>query len=159
MPLTDNGIDFTQAMTVCVHQDSTSITLKCVACGALLTYVFGSDPNELRAPCEHLVAPINVGSSSDPSPFSRSGDLGGSEIATGWFTDWRDAKTALEAAKMDHYEGLRDPITDDALSDEDVDAALALTIIGFDPNDRYPEWGNTSLREAYRAGWEDRDPS
>lgn len=43
------------------------------------------------------------------------------------------------------------------LSDEEVDNALALAIVGFDPHARYPEWGNSSLREAYRAGWEDRD--
>lgn len=41
--------------TVCVHQDATSITLACSECGALLTYVFGTDPNQLRPPCEHLV--------------------------------------------------------------------------------------------------------
>lgn len=50
-------------------------------------------------------------------------------------------------------------MSSDELSDDDVDAALALAIIGFDPNDRYPEWGNTSLREAYRAGWDDRNPT
>jgi hypothetical protein len=47
-------------------------------------------------------------------------------------------------------------MSDSELSDDEVDAALALAIAGFDPRDRYPEWGNASLREAYRAGWEDR---
>lgn len=42
------------------------------------------------------------------------------------------------------------------LSDDEVDAALAFAISGFDPCERYPDWGNSALREAYRAGWEDR---
>ena len=46
---------------------------------------------------------------------------------------------------------------DNELSDDDVDAALALAIVGFDRNDRYPEWSNSALRAASRAGWEDRD--
>lgn len=41
------------------------------------------------------------------------------------------------------------------MTDDEVDAALALSIFCYDPDDRYPEYGNTSMREAYRAGWED----
>jgi hypothetical protein len=42
-------------------------------------------------------------------------------------------------------------------SDTEVDADLMLEIFGFDPNERYPEWGNQALRDAYRAGWRARE--
>lgn len=45
---------------------------------------------------------------------------------------------------------------DQELSDDEVDAALALSVTGYDPRDTYPEWGNYGMRKAYRAGWEDR---
>jgi hypothetical protein len=38
-------------------------------------------------------------------------------------------------------------------SDAEIDADLMLEIFGFDPRDRYPEWGNDALRDAWRAGW------
>ena len=38
-------------------------------------------------------------------------------------------------------------------SDAEIDADLMLEIFGFDPMDRYPEWGNDALRDAYRRGW------
>lgn len=40
-------------------------------------------------------------------------------------------------------------------NDDEVDDALKLAVVGYDPDGRYPEYGNTSMREAYRAGWED----
>lgn len=40
-------------------------------------------------------------------------------------------------------------------SDDDIDRELMLVIPFYDPNERYPEYGVNSLREAYRAGWED----
>lgn len=38
---------------------------------------------------------------------------------------------------------------------DEIDAELSLAIMGYDPKDRYPEWPNSAMREAYRAGWED----
>lgn len=38
---------------------------------------------------------------------------------------------------------------------EEIDAELSMAIMGYDPRDKYPEWGNSAMREAYRAGWED----
>lgn len=43
----------------------------------------------------------------------------------------------------------------DTPSTEEIDAELSLAITGYDPNDKYPEWGNSSMREAYLAGWEE----
>ncbi|MCV7434850.1 hypothetical protein [Mycolicibacterium bacteremicum] len=40
-------------------------------------------------------------------------------------------------------------------SREEVDAELELAIMGYDRRDKYPEWGNAAMREAYRAGMED----
>ncbi|MDP7733664.1 hypothetical protein [Mycobacterium paragordonae] len=40
-------------------------------------------------------------------------------------------------------------------SKDEIDAELSLAIMGYDPKDKYPEWGNDAMREAYRAGWED----
>lgn len=37
--------------------------------------------------------------------------------------------------------------------DADIDASLALD--GFDASDRYPEYGHSALRAAYRSGWAD----
>ena len=37
--------------------------------------------------------------------------------------------------------------------DADIDASLALD--GFDASDRYPEYGHSALRAAYRLGWAD----
>ena len=39
-------------------------------------------------------------------------------------------------------------------TDEEIDFDLGCAILGYDPADKYPEWGNASMREAYRAGWE-----
>ncbi|WP_182840758.1 hypothetical protein [Mycobacteroides abscessus] len=39
--------------------------------------------------------------------------------------------------------------------DNEIDAELMCVIWGYDPNDKYPEWGNESMRKAYLAGWED----
>lgn len=41
------------------------------------------------------------------------------------------------------------------LSDDEIDQELMCVIFSYDPNERYPEYGRTSMREAYRAGWED----
>ncbi len=38
---------------------------------------------------------------------------------------------------------------------DEIDAELELAIMGYDRRDKYPEWSNASMREAYRAGWED----
>lgn len=44
-------------------------------------------------------------------------------------------------------------------SKDEIDGELELAIMGYDRNDKYPEWSNASMREAYRAGWEDgREP-
>ncbi|AGM28151.1 hypothetical protein MABM_17470 [Mycobacteroides abscessus] len=40
-------------------------------------------------------------------------------------------------------------------SDKEIDDELMLAIYGYDPNDKYPEWDNESMRKAYLAGWED----
>lgn len=40
-------------------------------------------------------------------------------------------------------------------SDDEIDTELALTIVGYDRSEQYPEWSNASMRVAYRAGWED----
>jgi hypothetical protein len=40
-------------------------------------------------------------------------------------------------------------------SDDEIDNELRLAIYGYDPDEHYPEYGHESLREAYRAGWED----
>lgn len=40
-------------------------------------------------------------------------------------------------------------------NDNEIDAELMLSIHGYDPNDKYPEWGNDAMRKAYLAGWED----
>lgn len=37
--------------------------------------------------------------------------------------------------------------------DADIDASL--TLDGFDASDRYPEYGHSALRAAYRSGWAD----
>lgn len=37
--------------------------------------------------------------------------------------------------------------------DADIDASL--TLDGFDASDRYPEYGHSALRAAYRLGWAD----
>lgn len=39
--------------------------------------------------------------------------------------------------------------------DNKIDAALYDAIIFYDPNDKYPEWSNAMMRQAYLAGWED----
>ncbi len=39
-----------------------------------------------------------------------------------------------------------------ATSDEEIDRDLML--YGFDPTDRYPEYGHNQMREAYQAGWD-----
>jgi len=36
-----------------------------------------------------------------------------------------------------------------------IDAELELAIACYDRKDKYPEWSNSAMREAYRAGWED----
>ncbi|QRZ10190.1 hypothetical protein [Mycolicibacterium austroafricanum] len=41
------------------------------------------------------------------------------------------------------------------LSDEQVDAELSAAIFCYDPRDKYPEWSNAQMRDAYRAGRED----
>jgi hypothetical protein len=41
------------------------------------------------------------------------------------------------------------------MTDDEVDAELKLAIFGYDPHEHYPEYGNTSMRKAYRAGRED----
>lgn len=41
------------------------------------------------------------------------------------------------------------------LSDEQVDAELSTAIFCYDPHDKYPEWSNAQMRDAYRAGRED----
>lgn len=41
------------------------------------------------------------------------------------------------------------------LTDAQVDAELSTAIPLYDPSDRYPEWSNGSMRDAYRAGRED----
>lgn len=43
----------------------------------------------------------------------------------------------------------------DTLDDDTIDAELELAIMGYDRRDKYPEWSNAAMREAYRAGWED----
>ncbi|AMS02627.1 hypothetical protein BJD55_gp139 [Gordonia phage Yvonnetastic] len=43
------------------------------------------------------------------------------------------------------------------LDDAEVDYGLSLAIPYFDPTDCYPEWSTDTLRDAYRAGWEDRE--
>lgn len=40
-------------------------------------------------------------------------------------------------------------------SDDEIDDELMLAIYGYDPNEKYPEWSNDSMRKAYLAGWED----
>lgn len=40
-------------------------------------------------------------------------------------------------------------------TDDEVDAELKLAIFGYDPDENYPDFGCASMREAYRAGWED----
>lgn len=45
--------------------------------------------------------------------------------------------------------------TADDISDADVDSALSLSIMFYDPNDKWPEWSNAMMRTAYRAGWDD----
>lgn len=40
-------------------------------------------------------------------------------------------------------------------ADDDIDDELTLAIYGYDRNEKYPEWSNEQLREAYRVGWED----
>jgi hypothetical protein len=45
-----------------------------------------------------------------------------------------------------------DAIEARATSDEGVDRYLML--YGFDPKDRYPEYGHNQMREAYQAGWD-----
>lgn len=42
-----------------------------------------------------------------------------------------------------------------APSREEIDSELSLAIMGYDPKDKWPEWSNSAMREAYRAGWED----
>lgn len=42
-----------------------------------------------------------------------------------------------------------------SLSDGDINVELSAAILGFDPSEKYPEWSNSSMREAYRAGYED----
>jgi len=41
------------------------------------------------------------------------------------------------------------------LSDEQVDAELSAAIFCYDPRDKYPEWSNAKMRDAYRAGRDD----
>ncbi len=48
----------------------------------------------------------------------------------------------------------RDPAIEPP-SDDEIDAELQLAVLGYDRTDKYPEWGNEGMREAYRAGWED----
>lgn len=40
-------------------------------------------------------------------------------------------------------------------SREEIDNELELAINCYDRRHKYPEWGNDSMREAYRAGFED----
>lgn len=40
-------------------------------------------------------------------------------------------------------------------SGDEIDIELSLAVMGYDPSDKFTEWGNDSMREAYRAGWED----
>lgn len=40
-------------------------------------------------------------------------------------------------------------------SADEIDTELELAIMGYDRNEKYPEWSNAAMREAYRAGWED----
>lgn len=40
-------------------------------------------------------------------------------------------------------------------SDDEIDAELELSIMGYDRRENYPEWSNAAMREAYRAGWVD----
>ncbi|MFZ2240591.1 MAG: hypothetical protein WAV90_13840 [Gordonia amarae] len=40
-------------------------------------------------------------------------------------------------------------------SRDEIDAALELSITGYDRNDKWPEWSNFAMRSAYLAGWED----
>ena len=40
-------------------------------------------------------------------------------------------------------------------SREEIDSELSLAIMGYDRTEKYPEWGNDAMREAYRAGFED----
>lgn len=42
-----------------------------------------------------------------------------------------------------------------SLSNGDINEELSAAILGFDPSEKYPEWSNSSMREAYRAGYED----
>lgn len=41
------------------------------------------------------------------------------------------------------------------LSDDAIDSELSLAVLGYDPSDKYPVWSNSSMRFAYRAGFED----
>lgn len=41
------------------------------------------------------------------------------------------------------------------MQDDEIDAELELAIMGYDRRDTYPEWSNSAMREAYRAGYED----
>jgi hypothetical protein len=52
---------------------------------------------------------------------------------------------------------MNDPAAVEAekLDDAAVDSELSMAILHYDPNDKYPEWPNSSMREAYRAGFED----
>ena len=41
------------------------------------------------------------------------------------------------------------------MENDEIDAELELAIMGYDRRDKYPEWSNSAMREAYRAGYED----
>ena len=42
-----------------------------------------------------------------------------------------------------------------SLGDDELDFELEMMITGCDRRDQYPEWSNSAMREAYRAGYED----
>lgn len=41
------------------------------------------------------------------------------------------------------------------LDDATIDDELSMVILTYEPDERYPEWSNDRMRDAYRAGFED----
>jgi hypothetical protein len=80
---------------------------------------------------------------------------------------WDDLHSADQVAYVDFTRWVLEVLERDSqviepiqgsggITDAEVDSSLIL--MGFDPCERYPEYGHRHLRDAYREGWKDAQP-